>query len=82
MASRTEVELLSIAELAQFLEEQLRDRVPQTSNIAASFQANNISGKIFLELTPEELKDLVPLIGDRKEFQRLLDRYLAPVVVS
>ena len=64
MASRNAVELLSITELAQFLDENLKDRVPLTSCISSSFKDNNITGKVFLELTANELKDLVPTIGD------------------
>ena len=64
-------------EMAKFQDNNLKDRVLQTSGIASSFEVNNITGKIFLHL-----KDLVPLIADRKEVQSLKDRYLAPVVVS
>lgn len=63
--------------MAKFQDNNLKDRVLQTSGIASSFEVNNITGKIFLHL-----KDLVPLIADRKEVQSLKDRYLAPVVVS
>lgn len=73
MASRKELEIL---------DKNLQYTLPSTSCISSAIQDDNISGKIFLELTADELKDLVPSIGDRKEVKRLLDRYQAPSVVS
>ena len=79
MASRAEVELLSMTEMADLLKENL----PSTADseiVAAEFLNNHISGAVFLELKDDELRDLVPCLGDRKEVKRIQDRYNEGVV--
>lgn len=82
MTTRKEIETMSINELASFIGENLQDKVPNTTLVSEAFRENNISGKLFLELSTEDLKDLIPLIGDRKEVKRLIDTYSLPVLVS
>ena len=42
------------------------------SDIVMSFHRNRMSGATFLELSEDDLKDLVPVIGDRVTVRRLL----------
>ena len=57
----------TIDELAEFLSERsVREEVIE------NFRKNKISGGVFLVLTEEDLKELVPLIGERTEIRALL----------
>ena len=42
------------------------------SDIVTSFNRNQISGATFLDLNDEDLKDLVPVVGDRVDVCKLL----------
>lgn len=42
------------------------------SDVVTSFNRNRISGATFLDLSEEDLKDLVPVIGDRVDVRKLL----------
>jgi hypothetical protein len=78
MASRAEVELLSMTEMAMS-----KENLPTTADseiVAAAFLDNHISGAVFLELKDDELRDLVPCLGDRKEVKRIQHRYNESVV--
>ena len=47
----------------------LKDRVGQ--RVASAFRCHKISGQIFVNLTEEEIVEILPKMGPRKEFERL-----------
>ena len=50
--------------------------------VAAAFLDNHVSETVFFELTDDELREIVPCVGDRKEVKRLQDRYSGSAVVT
>ena len=61
------LEYLTIDEFAERLvEEGIEDEVVKT------FEENRISGAVFLQLQEDDLKELVPVIGDRVKVRQLL----------
>ena len=62
----------------------LKDNLLNTADsevVAAAFLENHISGALFLELKDDELRDLVPCLGDRKEVKKIQDRYTESAVI-
>lgn len=41
-------------------------------DLKATFSENRVSGAVFLDLTEEDLKELVPVLGDRTKVRKLL----------
>lgn len=79
MANRAEVVSFSFEEMASYVKEKL----PSTANsaaISAQFVSNRISGSIFLELTEEDLREMIPCLGDRKIVKKLQDQCSGNVV--
>ena len=62
-----ELKLLNCEEFSEFLEEQ-----GAHEDIIASFSSNRISGEAFLNLSEDDLKELLPVIGDRVYIRNLL----------
>ena len=42
-------------------------------DVSATFKSNRISGKVFLKLSDENLKELIPTVGDRVLVKELLE---------
>lgn len=42
------------------------------SDVVTCFSRNRIAGATFLELSEDDLKDLVPVVGDRVDVRKLL----------
>ena len=59
--------LLNCDEFSEFLEAQ-----GAHEDIVASFSTNRISGEAFLNLSEDDLKELLPVIGDRVYIRGLL----------
>ena len=78
MASREEIEALSIEELCDFLQ-QLNVLSVET---VASLRINRISGAAFLELSNSDLREIVPPLGDRKEIEKIIYSYVPKEPVS
>lgn len=57
----------SVRELVSFLEDQ---NVPP--NVLDNFEENCVNGEAFLTLEEEDLKELVPLIGERTLVRKIL----------
>ena len=75
MASRAEVELLSMLEMADLSKEN-RPTTADSEIVAAAFLDNHISGTVFLELRDDELRDRIPCLGGRKEVKRIQDVFI------
>ena len=61
--------------IAIFDEEELEEYLVEKgicSQTAAAFRKNLVTGEAFLELTGEDIKELVPLIGVRTRVRDLL----------
>ena len=43
-----------------------------------SIKNNKIGGMTFLELTSDEIKELIPFLGERKTIQRMINSYANP----
>lgn len=61
------LKLLNCEELSEVLESQ-----GVHGDIVAAFSNNRISGEAFLNLTEDDLKELLPIIGDRIYIRGLL----------
>ena len=67
------------AAIEDFDVEELCDFVASTGNVSEgglqNFQKNLICGSTFFDLDATDLKELFPLIGDRKAVQKLIVSY-------
>ena len=70
MAARKDVSKLSVSELCDWLFEQLENDVG--GDCIQAMQENQVNGRAFVDLTESDLKELCPLLGERKAIQRLV----------
>lgn len=71
MTSCSEIEALSVDGLYDFLWDTLDSDTMSRESIE-EFRNNRINGMSFLTLTDEELKEIVPVLGERKVVKRLI----------
>ena len=64
------------------LENELQGEVDFPDRTASIFQENKITGLMFLTLTAEELRELIPIIGERKVVKSLIDSLKEPTVTT
>lgn len=69
MAASVAVEVLNCEDLGHFLEAE-----GVHEDAVSTFVNNRICGQTFLALTEDDLKELVPIIGDRVYIRELLQR--------
>ena len=77
MATRMDVEKLDCEELAEFLSERAGEEISDDTVFA--LRDSRVNGKTFLELTDDDLREVIKPLGDRKSLRRLVDSY-KPVV--
>ena len=76
MVIRQETEKYSVEELSSFLTTQLADQEQEdVATLIDAFRSNRITGSMFLHLSIEELKEIVPIIGDRKRIKSIIDSF-------
>ena len=80
MATATELQGYSISELGSFIVLRLEGKVDSPESIVAVLQENKITGKAFLGLTSDELREMIPAIGDRKVVKEIVDSFVSTVV--
>ena len=80
MVTRAEMQKYTVNELGDFLSSKLDGKVDSPEYISLKFEENKISGATFLELSADDLLELVPLIGDRKAVKSILDSFTTSVV--
>ena len=68
-----EIILMSKDDLCSYLERQDLEK-----EAVDTIRSNRISGAAFLELTPEHLKELFPVVGDRISVNKILQKVKAP----
>lgn len=73
MGSRTEIAKFSVEELYVFLLDELENDV--SSESLAIIKSNRINGRIFLELNESDLKEIIPLLGERKAIKNIIDSF-------
>ena len=76
MATKAEISGFNPEELYEFLLSKLEDEVSMES--LSSIKSNRIGGKTFLELTGDDVKEIISLLGERKTVQRLIASYNIP----
>ena len=69
MAVSVAVEALNCEDLGHFLEAE-----GVHEHVVSTFVNNHICGRIFLALAEDDLKELVPITGDRVHIRELLQR--------
>ena len=79
MATRVEILAFSCDQLYTWLLTDLKDEVGDES--IEEFRFQRINGKAFLELTDDDLRDLVPLVGERKAIQRRINSFKPKVLI-
>ena len=82
MATAQQVRGFSICELASFVTLKLEGQVDSPESIAAVLKENKITGKTFLDLTTDELREMIPTIGDRKVVKGIIDSFSSTVVCN
>ena len=84
METLEEVSQFAVGEVSSYLTRELNGKVDTDSveRIVSTFLENKISGLLFVTLTTEELKELVPIIGDRKVVKTLIDELKWPSEVT
>ena len=80
--TREEIRRYSVNELHGFLLEKLEGKVDSVDSIALKFKENKITGSIFLDLTFDDLREILPLIGERKVVKSIVDSFATSVVGS
>ena len=73
MAMKGDMLVFSCDQLYAWLLTNLKDEVGDESIEELRFQ--RIDGKAFLELTDDDLRELFPLIGERKAIQRRINSF-------
>lgn len=81
MATRSEVGSFTVVQLCDFVSRKLQGVVEDAEDLVEELRKNKITGKAFLELTTEDLKEMITPIGDRKALSELKDSYKASTVV-
>ena len=69
MAASVAVKVLNCEDFGHFLEAK-----GVYEDVVSTFVNNRICGRTFLTLTEDDLKELVPIIGDRVYIRELLQR--------
>ena len=64
-----EIILLNAPELHDWLE--TKDDI--TEDILDTLETNRVNGRTLIELTENDIKELFPVLGDRKAVQRVVD---------
>ena len=80
MVTLQEVQGFSCSELGEFVTLKLQGKVDSPQSIAAVLKENKITGKTFLDLTIDELREMIPTIGDRKVLKEIIDSFATTVV--
>lgn len=78
MASRGEIISYNAEQLYEWLDHQSQFG----EDTLESFKQNRIDGRAFFELSGDDLRELVPPLGDRKAAQRLIKSYTPEQPVS
>ena len=78
MASRKEIESFSPDMLVDHLSVVLDGEI--SNNALEEIRRNKISGRTFLELKEEDLKELASLLGERKALMRVIQSYKVTTV--
>ena len=80
MATMLEIQGFSVSELSNFITLKLEGKVDSPESLAAVLKENKITGKMFLNLSPDELKEMIPIIGERKKIKEIIDSFSSTVV--
>ena len=72
--SRSDVLIMTVDDLYYWLHDRLQDCSSiGNAECLESLRANKIDGESFLSLTPDELRELIPTVGERKKIQGVID---------
>lgn len=80
MANSEELKTYSVNELSNFISMKLDGQVDSPDLIALKFNENKITGQVFLNLTQDDLREILPLIGERKIVKSLIDSFATSLV--
>lgn len=80
MTTSEEIRKYSVNELGNFISMKLEGQVDSPDSIALKFKENKITGQVFLDLSLDDLREILPLIGERKAVKSLVDSYTTSVV--
>lgn len=81
MATYAELERFTIQEVIEFLSQKLAMDGVVSEESLESLRQNRVAGKAFLALEEEELRELFPLIGERKAIRSIIDSYKPQQVI-
>ena len=72
---RADVAILTVSELSGLLLSKLEEKVDHPELVACNFEEHKITGELFLNLTSDELREIILTIGDRRAVQNILSLY-------
>ena len=67
-------------DLHDFLLKKLTGEVDSANSIALKFKENKITGSVFLDLTLDDLREILPLVGEIKIIKSVVDSFAITVV--
>lgn len=73
MVSRVELSGFTSDQLYDFLQKKVNGEV--SSESLESLRKNRINGKVFLDLSAEDLKEVISLLGERKLILSIIQSY-------
>lgn len=78
MATKAAIKDFEVGELCDFLSSSGE----LSEEAVDKFRSNRISGAVFFDLDDADLKELLPILGDRKVVQRIIKSYQPTQTVS
>ena len=78
MATKAAIKDFEVEELCHFLSSSGE----LSEETVDKFRSNRISGNVFFDLDDADLKELLPILGDRKVVQRIIKSYQPNQTVS
>ena len=79
MATWANIERYTVDELCDYVSNKWEMSFQDVQEILDELRSNNITGRSFLELTDDELKEMIKPIGDRKALKGILTSYTSQI---
>jgi len=67
-----DIRKFTVDELEAFLASKLEGKVDSPESVASIFKHHKIDGSVFLDLLPSDLQEIMPIIGERKAINAII----------
>jgi len=68
-----DISKFTVDELESFLALKLKGKVDSPESVASIFKHHKIDGSVFLDLLPSDLQEIMPIIGERKAVNAIVE---------